>query len=539
MKGIKKILALALAMVMAFGLTATNVFADAEDPTTATISTNTEGHTYKVFQIFTGDPEVNDATNSATLTNLKYGANTKGTGRTVGNAVSQTDIEALKSISATAVNVDDVADLAAMNDFVEIDDTKAFKTVTIDSSQEVPTGYYLIKDLDDSQDTHDASYTLYLMAVLKNGETYVITPKGDKPSVEKKVKDINDSEGTTTGWQDSADYDIGDEIPYKLTGTLPSNFANYATYKTYTFTDTFIRGLTMSNAQVEDVTVTIDEDGTSIKDNFNVTFTNNILTVSLKEGVDLKKVTGLDATKKIVVKYNATLTKDATIGKEGNPNKVDLTYSNNPNVGGDGDFGKTPEDKVIVFTYKAVVDKIDKDGNALTGAGFTLYKVPAGITMPASGTNVEKNAAIAIMPGVNVVKTIEATATNSQFSFEGLDDGTYVLCETTTPTGYNTMEPLKFVINATHSVEAAEPVLLTLSATEPFTANNLESATVSKTNKSSHNRVSGEAYAEIVNNSGAELPETGGIGTTIFYAIGSVLVVGAGILLISKKRMFN
>ena len=100
-------------------------------------------------------------------------------------------------------------------------------TVTNGSYYEAVPGYYLIKDKDGTVSGLDA-YTLYLVQVV--GEDVTITPKSEVPSFEKKIKDTNDTTGDTSGWQDSADYDIGDQIPFQLKGTVASNYDDYKTY---------------------------------------------------------------------------------------------------------------------------------------------------------------------------------------------------------------------------------------------------------------------------------------------------------------------
>ena len=200
-----------------------------------------------------------------------------------------------------------------------------------------------------------------------------------------------------------------------------------------------------------------------------------------------------------------------------------LTYTNNPNDEQAGENGETPKDVVIVFTYQTIVNKVtknpaydaskdtgktgtDSDGNTefipLKGAGFTLYKKNASGAYEAVGSE---------------LKGEDMTT----FTWSGLDDGDYKLVETTTPSGYNTIPDIEFTITATHDVSSDNPTLISLSGGDKFTG-------VIST---------GVVSANIENQSGAQLPSTGGIGTTIFYVLGSVLVIGAAVLLVTKKRM--
>ena len=159
---------------------------------------------------------------------------------------------------------------------------------------------------------------------------------------------------------------------------------------------------------------------------------------------NLKSISGvtLDKDSKIVVRYSATLNKDAKYGKQGNPNEVYLEYSNNPNYtseGGDSPTGETPKDAVIVFTYKLDANKVEPDGNGtkpLKGAGFTFYKIVPGTD---AGTTQESKIG-------SEVKGEDMTT----FSWLGLDAGQYVLRETTTPAGYNTAADIEFEIVGTY-----------------------------------------------------------------------------------------
>lgn len=290
-------------------------------------------------------------------------------------------------------------------------------------------GYYLIKDKDGSVTGAD-TYTTYIVKVVDN---VPITPKGNVPSFEKKVKDINDTTDTdASAWQDSADYDIGDKVPFKLEGTVSSKYADYKTYY-YAFHDQAETGLTFN---ADSVKVYVDSNeitsGYSVEtspadgDTFDVVFAN------------LKDITGVDIKggSKITVEYTATLNDKAVLGSQGNVNTAHLEFSNNPNEEHSGSgkpgTGKTPDDSVIVFTYQVVVNKVKADNTALTGAEFTLEKVYKN--SPNKTVAVVKNAA------------------GTTFTFKGLDDGDYILTETKTPATYNTIEPITFTVTADHKI---------------------------------------------------------------------------------------
>ena len=221
---------------------------------------------------------------------------------------------------------------------------------------------------------------------------------------------------------------------------------------------------------------------------------------------DLKQIEAVKAGSEITVEYTAKLNDNAKTGTTGNSNSMHITYSNNPNDEQGGEGGKTPEDITIVFTYQLIVDKTDGN-NPLTGAGFTLYKKNSNGDYIAVGTEIK---------GGDITK----------FTWSGLDDGDYKLVETTTPTGYNTMEAIFFTITAEHNGTGTDPKLTSLSG-------NVDGNKLTFTSDVSK----GSLSTTVINKAGSTLPSTGGIGTTIFYVVGSVLVIGAAVVLITRKRM--
>ena len=487
-KAMKKLMAalLAVAMVCAMAIPA---FA-AVDMTS---------HTFKAYQIFAGD------LNEGTLSNVKWGSNVTDPASFLSALkAANTAYDACTDAKAVAEVLSNSKALA--NDFAKI----AAKHVTGipatgTGSVTLPSaGYYLIVDTTDVAGEHDAKN----LSLLKVSGATTVTPqvKTDIPTLEKKVKDKNDSTGNTTDWQDSADYDIDDMIPYKLTATL-GKLDNYDKYYVK-FVDT------MTN-------LTYVADSASVKiDTTPLTPTQYKLTwdapsKTLEIEITDVKVLGAVNSSVITVEYKATLDDTAVLGSTGNPNQAHLIFSNNPN--GEG-YGKTAPDKNIVFTYKVDANKVDPDLNSLPGAAFELFKH----VKDASGNLTWESKGI-----MNATKHEDGTytitdATKMNFEWNGIDDGDYKLVEVVTPAGYNTMAELLFTVTATHSETADNPVLITLSG-DAFTGD------VS----------TGVLTSQIINHRGTTLPGTGGIGTTIFYVIGGGLMVAAAILLITKKRMEN
>lgn len=506
-KAMKKLMAalLAVAMVCAMAIPA---FADGSSSTsTAPVTTlyritaPATTHIYEIYQIFTGDYST-DAAGTAKLANIKWGAN--GTG-TAGEAVGQTILDELSKVSSSA---SDKAKLDVIEKYVTL--TSPVETITNGGTADVVGGYYLIKDKDGSLSGSEP-YTTYLVSVVGN---VTINPKSSAvPEFKKKLKDTNDSTGDVSDWQDSADYDIGDDIPFRLQGTVPADYDSYSKYY-YAFHDKEEKGLTFDPSTVK--VYLGDENGKIIPDTDYKVLTKKDGTTSDNDCTfeivfdDLKKVTGVTANSIITVTYKSQLNENAVLGAHGNVNKAKLEYSNNPR--GDGK-GETPWDNVIVFTYKVVVNKVDQDNHPLEGAEFTLTKKING--------------------GTEVIKTMTIDSSETQFTLSGLDDGEYTLTETVTPANYNTISPITFTVNATHEIEwdsisTRDNVLTSLTGDKKVGEITFD---VDKT--------AGSLSTNVVNKIGTTLPGTGGIGTTIFYVIGGGLMVAAAILLITKKRMEN
>ena len=485
MKTMKKVLAMLVSMVMVLAFCVTGVAANVE----------LTQHTFAAYQIFKGD-----LTEGNKLSNVTWGDGVQG----------KELLAELKKQAAFAT-CESAADVAKVLETYNTKSTEAnafAKTVAAyvtetktDGTGKVnlpAAGYYLIVDTTATTGTYDAK-NLSLLKVNGAG-TVTPTKKTDKPTLEKKVKDINDSTEVETDWQDSADYDIGDKIPYKLTATM-GDLSNYDHYY-LNFHDT----MTHLTLLTESVEVKVGEK-TLEKDQYTVTWDadNKTMDVAIMD----VKAHGTTGTK-VTVTYKATLDKDAVLGSTGNPNTADLEYSNNPNNTGDGttkpnDTGKTPEDKNIVFTYKVTVNKVKENKQPLKGAEFELSKKAK------DGSWISKGKLTGTGDDQNV------------FEWKGLDDGDYKIEETTTPSGYNTIDPIEFTITAEHEIDSADPKLTSLSGGDVFTGN----------------VTTGAVSATIVNKSGSTLPETGGIGTTVFYVIGGMLMAAAAVLLITKKRMNN
>lgn len=478
-----------VAMAVAGFMGAGTAFADEAN----TITGPKNGHTYEAYQIFTGDLA------DGKLSNVKWGSATAKNG----TAVTDAELKTVTDLASKSVNDNAQATANAIAAYLKSD---AQPTATIDDTNptaQVPSGYYLIKDKNNTVPDGQAA-TTYIVTVAGN---VTITPKSDVPSFEKKLKDTNDTTGETSDWQDSADYDINDAVPFKLEGTVASNYADYDTYY-FAFHD------------VEENSLTFNKDSVKVYvDDTEITSGYSVVTEGLTDGctfevkfANLKTIDGVKAGSKIRVEYTSTLNENAVLGKHGNVNKAKLQFSNNPNDSQNGETsptGETPWDNVIVFTYKTVINKVDDKNQPLKGAEFTLSK-----KMKDGSTKT-----------VAVVKDSEGTT----FTFNGLDDGDYVLTETKTPAGYNSIKPITFTVTANHTItwegEDRDTILTGLSG-------NAASGEITFTPTDDKS----ELDTSVVNKPGSSLPETGGMGTIVLYAAGAVLVIAAGVYFGLKKK---
>ncbi|WP_276957378.1 SpaA isopeptide-forming pilin-related protein [Faecalibaculum rodentium] len=460
---------------------------------TIKVPTASEGETqrtYVYYQIFTG--EYSKDGEADTLVNLKWGEDGNGA---VGTAVSKAAVDELLALN------DNKTDRAVV-DKVLTSYLKQGATGTpiTGNSVSVPDGYYLIKETTNWPEGTQEATGLDVVQII--GSEYTIQPKTSTPSFEKKTKDVNDSKAnSTTDWQDSGDYDFEDVVPFQLKATLGEKYDTYKNYQ-IVFNDTYD---TQAFNKPENIVVKAGDKTLTLGTDYSVTNDGNgSLTVVVK---NLKtSAPDLTAGSTITVEYTAVLKDTATLGAaigENNRNQAYIEFTNNPNWDGEGESpkGETPKDQVRVFTYKLDVNKKAEDGTtALTGATFKLSKKNA------AGTYVE-------------VKTIEGTD-KTQFTFSGLDDGDYKLEETTAPSGYNAISPIEFTITAKHDETSDDPQLTELDF-------GTLKATISEDKNGS---------VDITNTKNANLPETGGMGTTMIYGVGAVMVAGAAVFYVTNKR---
>lgn len=591
MKKARKLTAVLLSLVMLLVLV---IPASAAVNYSITIQNNKEGHTYEAYQIFAGTVSSDDPT-AGNVQGPMLGDITWGSG--VDEARHAELLAALQADATIGVlegmrDAADAAAVAAALDGATAEIAAAFadvvsdylaKTPTRDTNimtagtyviEGLPAGYYLVKDKDGSLQGEADTATDYIVQVLGN---VTMEPKdSDIPTVLKKVYDEEFAQGDQArtyglGYNDVADWDIGDNVPFKLIASVP-NAAEIAAYDTYTYTfhDTLDPGLTLLRKGDQDQTtfeiyfvndLTIDPrderfqylDATEY--NANIDAGTNSFTITIDDLKTLQITTAEGdqhpATNYnyIVIFYDAVLNENAVIGQPGNVNSAYLEFSNDPN--GDG-TGETEDDKVIVFTYELDGEKVDgEDGNTkLEGAQFVLLNGGGTRAARVDATGkltgwVEPDDIKEGLTGANDREKMNeltnedfadaglaiTSAADGTFKIAGLDDGTYYLREIQAPNGYNLLEDdVKLVITAeTSNVQnwAGDPDLA-------LTALNIS---VNDGELQPGNTDTGIVNVTVENNRGATLPETGGMGTTLFYIIGGLLVVGAGVLLVVRIRM--
>ncbi len=609
----KKLFATFLALVMTFSLMSVTAFAAKTAPTT-------NDHTYTAYQIFSGT-QAEDATElgnivwgdgidaDAFLAALKANDAFKVEGVNVfADCKTAADVAKAMSGDGWADKSDNAKAFAKLaEDFVKGDGV-----AVVNGQSELDAGYYLVVDTTETVGSEDA-YNVALLQLTQKG-TFEIAKKNEVPEVEKKIVEDDGSK------VDSNNAAIGDVVNYEISTAVPTAAPDYE-YYFFIIRDTMSDGLTFN----KDIVVKIDGVEATKGTDYSVKYDADGYTFQIAL-VDA----AANAGKSVVVNYSGTVNSEAAIGDAGNPNGVDVKYSNNPNE----DYktkptddnnpgfpkdktvdpkGVTPEDYTITYTTQVKLFKVDENNKPLNGAEFTLsgdtvkkvlvYKevftedangeyyllkngtytkdpatadkmepaeagATAGYVVDAAATgdgvvtvndvtyrpyvpatdadkdvfvlvkgNADQYASTTQKYKMESKFTEEGTDgktevaamvdANGEVMFTGLSAGTYTLSETKTPAGYNTIE---------------KPIVFTITWTAPESVTTGEEEctwSVAAGDTSGVEYVSADQAFELTieNQKGATLPETGGIGTTIFYAVGGILLVGAAVMLVAKKRM--
>lgn len=573
MKRIKKLAALMLAAIMALAMGMTALAAEttpsAPEKKTITIENPTKGHVYTAYQILTGELVGEE------LTKLNWGAGITDTGKaelkkqlglTDGATVAQVADE-LSKITSDSGEMDAIAQILG-------DNTAGAGTVLTANgtavSATVDQGYYVVVDTEGEGAAAETTFSKYMVQVVGNVS---IQTKARTTTSKKTVEDQDKA------YAEFTEANIGEAKTFYLTATLPDDYAAYKAFY-MNFRDTMnhmdyvsFTGVTVKRGvqkvgnvydpKTGEIVATIDaQNGTGINgyvltapnaiaDGEVTSTASNTLSVVLK---DLKQIfAGAEAGDCVIVEYQAKLNSSAVINGA-NINEFDLVFSNNPNDNTvptpetpeeDIPTGTTPKTEAEVYTTE--IELLKKDGTTgdiLTGAEFTLTGDTSNVVIktatvftvdedgeywklknetytkdaPTEATK-EHYASETEKYAPTVTTTVETNSTSAtnikaevgkdgKVTFSGLGVGSYTLEETKVPAGYNKMDDISFEIT--------------------FDRNTKEFAT---------SGALGNLVADIANYSGSTLPSTGGIGTTIFYIVGAILVIGAGVILVTKKRM--
>ncbi|MBQ8623058.1 MAG: SpaH/EbpB family LPXTG-anchored major pilin [Oscillospiraceae bacterium] len=487
MKNFKKLAGILLALVMvltmttsAFAATIDQVVTDTTDKASITVtvpvSENTD--TYKIYKVF--DAEANGTNISYKLVSGKTDAPKGFVTDAAGNVFYGTkDNEG--NITPNNASELSTADIEAIKAYVTNDMLVATVTTEKNDSSftvdNLPYGYYYI-----------TTTTGTLVTVDSTTPNASVEDKNTVPILDKEIT------GATAGDFDEDGKNAIAQIGSTVTFTVTINVGAGAT--NYVFHDELTSGLVYNNditindganlveGTDKDYTIVLDNDQTdedrdTDADDITVTFTEKYLSSKTKNA-------------QITITYTATITEEA-LNTDPEKNTAWLTYGNDP---GDGS-NTTPPSEVKVYNAKFTVTKTDGNEQPLAGAGFVLMNAD-GDYYKLTGNVVSWEADIANATEY-VTEVVEDVAA---VEFVGLANGTYTLVEKTVPAGYNKAADVNITIDSKN-----------------YTNSNLMKS------------------QKVVNNSGSELPSTGGIGTTIFYISGAVLAIAAVVFLVTKKRM--
>lgn len=563
----KKLLSLVLTVLMLLALTLP-VLADETYSITIKGDKVVKGHTYEAYQVFKGELAVQNS--HKVLSNVDWGDGVDGTALLAALKADSTigsDFAACETAAQVAEKLATYAtDDAKIQAFAKVAGAHLVAGKGVESSWNetenkytisgLNAGYYLVKDKDNTAPSDDA-YTRYILEVVGD---VTVNAKVDVPTVEKKIVEGEKKVDANTAG-------VGDTVNYEITSKVP-NMTGYTKYF-FVMEDTLSKGLTYN----EDLVVKIGNTTLTKDTDYTVTVTTRddgktTIEIVFKDFIDYKTQAGAA----ITVTYSATVNQDAELDPAvGNPNEVKLIYSNNPNEEGKGDpdnpdkpgsgdaTGETPKSVTKTYVTGLKLTKVDSDTRAaLTGAKFqiagtgmkvvlinkemfkasdegTYYmlkdgtytenapvKTEEGYNADKYDSTTKKYEKVMVVTQNTVATEINATGyvdANGVLTFEGLGEGTYTITELKAPDGYNLLkDPITVVITANESLTGYTWTVKigekTLTAGDDF------------------------LYAfEVENKSGSVLPSTGGMGTTLFYVVGALLAVGAGVLLATRKKM--
>ena len=576
-------------IALATGLTATMAFGTIVTPASMAFAAGagstvtfedgvySASSTYKGIQIFKGTVAISDGT--TTVSSIDWAS----------DAAKAAVLAAIKAKDASyaSENAQDAADwlnanagVSGVDSKVEsgnvlstiaanLNDSGAWKTTTAGNASlsGLEAGYWLF--LTDTAGTPNGTstdaFTSPVYAAIDGTSSTTVTPKKGVPTVEKKI--LDDADATVADvkssdkWKDVADSQIGQEVNYKLTGTIASNYATFDAYA-YKFTDVLSSGLDYVDGSVGVYALNGGAYTEIDMSKYDVAWTDNTLTVEFKVGdghKGLKDVEGVNANTEIVVFYKAKLNGSATIGnadgdsKGGNPNTVKLAYSNNPYAEG---MGETIEDAVADFAFKLNLNKVDQGTEkGLAGAVFTIQSADSNTegqyiaSMADANAGVVAGQLVTVADAGNLPDYVKfASGNDGVIAVSGLDAGSYTVTEVKTPddSKYTKADPFTFTIAAQYDDTAMKVTSLKAEVSEAdkgrtdIAFGTLDGTAgdnkLTATDGTGTNAAAGEVTINVGNTKSVGLPITGLGGVTLTWVIGAaVLIIGVAHLIRSRR----
>lgn len=491
MKTMRKVLSvlLVLAMVLSLGAMAVS----AAGTGTITVNDPEDGHTYKLYKVFDLTYDANDPKKVAYTYTAAAGTDdflTALQGQNSPFTVTETtEAGVYNVVKKDTVGEKDVFDFLNTN-------VPQHLQVTAEQKFDKSTGTTLVFNNLDYGYYYMTSTVGTLVTINSAKPDATVTDKNEVPTVDKTVNSQNKNSAS-----------VGDTLDFSIVITKKDGAENYV------LTDKLHEGLTLKSE-----TIAVHVNGKPLTADNEYTLEYDTNTDPQKFTVKLKNeyLATLDKNTEIEVSYQAVLNEKAVVGEDPVTNEAILNYGNDP------DLTTTPSSVTKTYTHGFDLKKTDAQGATLDGAEFKLYtdaqkQNPVNLKLD--------NETIPGTPFYRPVKEGEVAAekievTNGQVRIDGLAYGIYYLEETKAPAGYNKLTYLVKVELAPDPDGAEGSVLVKV-----------------YDEKGENPQVMTDGIVTVVNNAGSLLPSTGGMGTTMFYVLGAVLVLGAAIALVAKRRV--
>lgn len=490
-RNLKKIASLLLAVVMVLAMTAT-AFADETEtgPGSITINGISEENTYEIYKLLnlksydtvvgTYAYEVNESwTGFFATDDIKaYIDVVDGALKWVAgdNAEKVAEFSKKALVYAKAHGIQPVKSSKNSDDFVINDGAGVFSNLEL--------GYYLIDS------TMGA-----LCGLTTTNPNASINAKNGAPEISKTVQ-----EDSTGQWGDKNTADIGQTVSFRSTIEVHAGAQYYMVH------DKMSPGLTFKRiTKIEHIIPGTTSDPVSVDGEFYDVYTTDDLATEEIECKDectfeikFKNIfcDTLETNDKIVIYYEAVLNENAIVAGDGNTNETWLDFGENHH---------TTHVTTKTYTYGFDLVKTDGQNKLIDGAEFKIYDAETD----GNEIAVVSISDVAYRRAKEGEKGVPIIVKNGQVRLSGFDNGTYYLEETKIPDGYNGLSSRQKFIISDGNLDAV------------FNGDTFSTG----------------SGVHVVNKSGTMLPETGGIGTTIFYILGGLMVFGAVVLMVTKKRM--